>query len=155
MMKKAFLSKEKALEIAAEYPTPYIVYDEKGIRENLEKVRKAFSWNKGFREYFAVKACPNPFLIRLMRDYDCGVDCSSYTELMLSDVIGFKNREIMFSSNDTPLEEYAYALKLGAIINLDDITHISFLESITGDGGFPETMSCRFNPGGLFELSNG
>ena len=155
MRKEAFLSEAKAREIAEQFPTPYIVYDEKGLRKNLENVRRAFEWNSGFCEYYAVKACPNPFILELMKDYGCGLDCSSYTELMLADKLGFSGDRIMFSSNDTPAEEYSYAAKLGAIINLDDITHIDFLEGILGPDGFPETMSCRFNPGGLFEMSNG
>ncbi len=155
MEKKAFVTKEKAEEIAASFPTPYLLYDEKGIRENLEAIKKAFSWNSGFREYFAVKANPNPFLLQLVKEYGCGLDCSSYTELMLADKLGFKGDNIMFSSNDTPREEYQYANKLNATINLDDITHIDFLEEIVGAGKLPETLSCRFNPGGLFEMSNG
>ncbi len=152
--KPAFLTKEQAQEIAKTYPTPFYVYDEKGIRENAEAVKKAFSWNKGFREYFAVKATPNPYLINILREYGAGTDCSSMTELMLSKAMDIKGEEIMFSSNDTPAEEYAYAAKIGAIINLDDITHIDFCEQAVG-GKLPETMSCRFNPGGIFQMSNG
>ena len=152
MEKKAFVTKEQIEEIVKTYPTPFHIYDEKGIRENAEKLRQAFSWNKGFREYFAVKATPNPFLIDILREYGCGCDCSSQTELMLADALGMKGEDIMFSSNDTPREEYAYAAKLGAIINLDDITHIDFLEGIVGK--LPETMSCRYNPGGVFQISN-
>ncbi|MCR5788276.1 MAG: diaminopimelate decarboxylase [Lachnospiraceae bacterium] len=155
MRKETFLTKEKAEEIAAQFPTPFHVYDEKGIRDNLTAIKKAFAWNKGFREYFAVKANPNPFLIRIMKEYGCGCDCSSYTELMLAERLSLPGEAIMFSSNDTPAEEYAYALKLGAVINLDDLTHIDFLEKICGAEGFPKTISCRFNPGGLFEMSNG
>lgn len=153
MSKKTFLSLDKVREIAARYPTPWHIYDERGIRENAERVRQAFSWNKGFREYFAVKATPNPFLLKLLRECGCGVDCSSETELMLSEACGFSGEEIMFSSNDTPPEEFAEARRLGGIINLDDITHISCAEQVMG--GLPETMSCRYNPGGIFELSNG
>ena len=116
-------------------------------------MKEAFSWNPGFKEYFAVKATPNPYLIQIMKDYGCGCDCSSMTELMLSDAAGIKGRDIMFSSNDTPAQEYAYAARLGAIINLDDITHIEFVEGILGK--LPETMSCRYNPGGVFKMSNG
>ena len=153
MKKKAFLTLEKAREIAKQYPTPWHIYDEKGIRENARKVYEAFSWNKGFREYFAVKATPNPFLLNILKEYGCGTDCSSMTELMMSEACGFRGREIMFSSNDTPPEEFAYADRLGAIINLDDITHIGCVEKVLGK--LPEVMSCRYNPGGMFELSNG
>ena len=153
MKKVPFISKEKAQEINKDFPTPFYIYDEKGIRKNAQAVKEAFAWNPGFREYFAVKATPNPYLIEILREYGCGCDCSSKTELMLSEAMGITGESIMFSSNDTPAEEFAYANKLGAIINLDDITHIDFVEGILGR--LPETMSCRFNPGGIFELSNG
>ena len=153
MNKQPFVTKEKLEEITASYPTPFHLYDEKGIRENAKAVKEAFSWNKGFKEYFAVKACPNPALIQIMREYGCGCDCSSMTELMLSHALGCEGEDIMFSSNATPAEEYVYANKIGAIINLDDITHIDFLEKTIGF--IPETISCRFNPGGLFRMSNG
>ena len=153
-MKKApFITKQQAEEISKKYPTPFYLYDEKGIRENARAVQEAFSWNKGFKEYFAVKATPNPVLIQILREYGCGCDCSSLTELMLSKAMGLPGNDIMFSSNDTPAEEYAYADKIGAIINLDDITHIEFVEEILGK--LPETMSCRYNPGGIFQMSNG
>ena len=151
--KKAFLTLEQAREIAKTYPTPFHIYDERGIRENAARVTEAFSWNKGFREYFAVKATPNPFLLKILQEYGCGVDCSSETELMMSDACGFSGEQIMFSSNDTPAGEFALAAKLGGIINLDDITHIASVEEELGS--LPETMSCRYNPGGMFELSNG
>ena len=151
--KKAFLTLEQAREIAKTYPTPFHIYDERSIRENAARVTEAFSWNKGFREYFAVKATPNPFLLKILQEYGCGVDCSSETELMMSDACGFSGEQIMFSSNDTPAGEFALAAKLGGIINLDDITHISSVEEELGQ--LPETMSCRYNPGGMFELSNG
>lgn len=151
--KKTFLTLEQAREIAKTYPTPFHIYDERGIRENAARVTEAFSWNKGFREYFAVKATPNPFLLKILQEYGCGVDCSSETELMMSDACGFSGEQIMFSSNDTPAGEFALAAKLGGIINLDDITHISSVEEELGQ--LPETMSCRYNPGGMFELSNG
>ena len=152
MNKKPFVTKEQLDEITAKFPTPYHLYDEKGIRDNAKAVKEAFAWNKGYREYFAVKACPNPTLIQIMKEYGSGCDCSSMTELMLSKAMGCKGADIMFSSNATPAEEYQYAAKLGAIINLDDITHIDFLEKAIGY--IPETISCRYNPGGLFKISN-
>lgn len=154
MEKKPFVTKEQIEEIVKTYPTPFHIYDEAGIRRNCEDVKKAFSWNKGFREYFAVKATPNPFLMEIMKDYDMGFDCSSEAELLLSNAVGVDGSHIMFSSNDTPASEYKLAYDLGAIINLDDITHIEFLDSIIGDK-YPEIMSCRFNPGGVIEMSNG
>lgn len=153
MSKKTFVTKEMIEDIVKTYPTPFYIYDEEGIRKNAEAVKEAFSWNQGFKEYFAVKATPNPYLIQLLRDYGCGCDCSSMTELMLSKAMGIEGADIMFSSNDTPAEDYAYAAKLGATVNLDDITHIDFLEQITGR--LPETISCRYNPGGVFRMSNG
>ena len=153
MKKVPFVTKEKIEEIVKTYPTPFHIYDEKGIRENAKAVKEAFAWNKGFKEYFAVKATPNPFLISILHEYGCGCDCSSLTELMLSNAIGIDGHDVMFSSNDTPVEDYEYAAKIGAIINLDDITHIDFLEKILGK--LPETMSCRYNPGGVFQMSNG
>ncbi len=152
MNKLPFVTKEQLDEIIKEFPTPFHLYDEKGIRENAKALKDAFSWNKGFKEYFAVKATPNPFLINILREYGCGCDCSSYTELMLSEAIGAVGEDIMFSSNATPAEEFVYADKLGAIINLDDFTHIDFLEKAIGH--IPETISCRYNPGGLFQISN-
>ena len=152
MKKQPFVTKEKLDEIIASVPTPFHLYDEKGIRENAKALQEAFSWNKGFREFYAVKACPNPFVINILREYGSGCDCSSLTELMLSKAMGCQPGDIMFSSNATPAEEYAYAEKLGAIINLDDITHIDFLEKTIGH--IPETISCRYNPGGLFKISN-
>ena len=148
-MKKPFVTKEQVEEIAKVYPTPFYVYDEKAIRENARKLKKAFSWNKGFREYFAVKATPNPFILKILQEEGCGVDCSSLTELMLSESLGFRGSDIMFSSNVTPAEEYKKAAKLGAYINLDDYTHIEFLEE---NAGIPETICCRYNPGGVFSL---
>ena len=152
MEKKPFVTKEQLDEIVKKYPTPFHLYDEKGIRENAEAVKEAFAWNPGFREYFAVKATPNPFILNILKEYDCGCDCSSLTELMLADSQGFDGQHIMFSSNDTPAEEFAFADELGAIINLDDFTHIDFLEQTIGH--IPETISCRFNPGGVFKISN-
>ncbi len=151
MKKEAFVTKEQIEEIAKTHPTPFHIYDEKGIRENAQALREAFSWNKGFKEYFAVKATPNPFLIDILREYGCGCDCSSLTELMLSTAMGMEGKDIMFSSNDTPAEEFVYAARIGATINLDDITHIDFLEKTIGR--LPETISCRYNPGGLFKIT--
>ena len=150
MEKKTFVTLEQLKDIEKEYPTPYHLYDEKGIRENALRLKDAFSWNKGFKEYFAVKATPNPFILKLLQECGCGVDCSSLTELMMSDKLGFHGDDIMFSSNDTPAEEFQLARKLEAQINLDDYTHIDFLNEICG---IPETICCRFNPGGVFKIS--
>lgn len=153
MKKIPFITKEQVEEIVKKYPTPFHIYDEKGIRENAKALKEAFSWNKGYKEFFAVKATPNPFLIDILREYGCGTDCSSLNELILSHAMDIKGEDIMFSSNDTPAEEFVYANKIGATINLDDFTHIDFLEKAIGK--LPETVSCRFNPGGLFKMSNG
>ena len=152
MNKIPFATKEKLEEIASVYPTPFHLYDEAGIRKNAELLKQAFSWNKGFKEYFAVKATPNPFLISILREYGCGCDCSSVTELMLSKAIGAVGDDVMFSSNDTPASEFKFANDMGAIINLDDITHIEILEKTLGK--LPKKLSCRYNPGGLFKISN-
>lgn len=151
-MKKPFVTLEQLKEIVTKYPTPFHIYDEKGIRENARRLYKAFAWNKGFKEYFAVKATPNPYIVNILKEEGCGVDCSSLTELMLSEALGFAGNEIMFSSNATPPEEFIKAKELNAIINLDDITHIDFLEKVAG---LPETICCRYNPGGVFATSNG
>ena len=148
-MKKLFFDKTQAEKMAEQYGTPYYVYNEKGIRESIRRLQKAFSWNKGFREYYAVKACPNPYLIQLMQEESCGVDCSSYTELMLAEALGLSGDRIMFSSNATPAKDFQYARELNALINLDDITHIEFLEA---NGGLPETVCLRYNPGGDFKI---
>ena len=150
MEKIPFLTKEQAEEICKTYPTPFHIYDEKGIRENARLVQKAFAWNKGYREYFAVKATPNPYILKILKEEGCGVDCSSLTELMMSDACGFSGSDIMFSSNVTPAEDYKLAYKLGAYINLDDLTHIDYLDQLTG---IPETICCRFNAGGNFTIS--
>ena len=153
MEKTPFISAGALQKIASEHPTPFYLYDEKGIRQNAENLYKAFSWNKGFKEYFAVKATPNPFLIEILREYGCGCDCSSKTELMLSKAIGAVGDDVMFSSNDTPNEEFKFAYDMGAIINLDDITHIESVEQAVGC--LPKKMCCRYNPGGVFKISNG
>lgn len=153
MKKKPFVTKAQLEEMVKQFPTPFHLYDEKGIRANAQAVKEAFAWNRGFKEYFAVKATPNPFLIRILHEYGCGCDCSSLTELMLSDALGIRGEDIMFSANDTPAEEFQFASELGAVINLDDFTHIGFLEKTIGK--IPETISCRYNPGGVYEISNG
>ena len=149
MEKKTILTLDQVKEIEKTYPTPFHIYDEKGIRENARALKKAFSWNKGYREYFAVKATPYPFILKILQEEGCGVDCSSLTELMLSESLGFHDNDIMFSSNVTPLAEYEKASKLGAYINLDDFTHIDFLAE---NVGIPETICCRYNPGGVFQM---
>lgn len=148
--KRPFVSKEQLETIVRQYPTPFHLYDEKGIRENARKLKQAFAWNPGFKEYFAVKATPTPAILKILREEGCGTDCSSLTELMLADKCGFCGSEIMFSSNDTPAEEFRLAARLGATINLDDFTHIDFLKETIGT--IPETISCRFNPGGIFSI---
>lgn len=147
-MKKPFVTKEQIEEIVKTYPTPFHIYDEKGIRENARALKAAFAWNKGFKEYFAVKATPNPFIMKVLQSEGCGFDCSSYTELLLSDEVGAKAQDIMFSSNATPDDDFIKAYELGAIINLDDFTHIDVLDRLTG---IPETVCCRYNPGGEFK----
>ncbi|MSS83088.1 diaminopimelate decarboxylase [Acidaminococcus fermentans] len=151
MKKVPFITKAQVEKLAEKYPTPFYVYNEKGIRDTVRSINKAFAWNKGFREYFAVKATPLPGILKIMKEEGCGTDCSSYPELLLSDVCGFKGHEIMFSSNDTPVKDMQEAYKLGAIINLDDFTMIDFLEQVAA---IPETICCRFNPGGVFALGN-
>ena len=148
--KRPFVSKEQLETIVRQYPTPFHLYDEKGIRENARKLKQAFAWNSGFKEYFAVKATPTPAILKILHEEGCGTDCSSLTELMLADKCGFRGSEIMFSSNDTPAEEFRLAARLGATINLDDFTHIDFLKETIGT--IPETISCRFNPGGIFSI---
>lgn len=146
-----FVTKEQLEDIASRYATPFYLYDEKGIRETARRVNKAFSWNKGFKEYFAVKATPTPGILKILHEEGCGADCSSYTELLMADEVGFKGDEIMFSSNDTPAEDFQLARKLNATINLDDITHIDFLERVAD---IPDTVCCRYNPGGHFAIAN-
>ena len=153
MKKVPFVTLEKLNEITEKYPTPFHLYDEKGIRENAKALKEAFAWNKGFKEFFAVKATPNPYLINILQEYGCGCDCSSATELMMAKAVGCKKGDIMFSSNDTPEKEFKYADEIGGIINLDDITHIESVERALGR--IPEVISCRYNPGGVFKISNG
>ena len=149
-MKTPFLTREQAEDIARRYPTPFYIYDEAGIRANARRLKAAFAWNPGFKEYFAVKATPTPAILKLLKEEGCGVDCSSLVELMMSDRCGFSGGEIMFSSNETPAEEFELAAKLGATINLDDITHVDFLKDTLGY--IPKKISCRYNPGGTFTL---
>ena len=149
-MKMPFLTLAQAREIIKTYPTPFHIYDERGIRENARALRAAFAWNPGFKEYFAVKATPTPGILKLLREEGCGVDCSSLTELLMAERCGFTGSEIMFSSNETPAEEFELAARLGASINLDDLTHVDFLYNTLGR--VPETVCCRFNPGGVFTL---
>ena len=149
MEKRPFVTEAQVQNILPDVPTPFHIYDEKGIRENARRINKAFSWNKGFKEYFAVKALPNPYILQILREEGCGVDCSSLTELMLSEAVGFSGSEIMFSSNQTPSEDMKKAYELGAYINLDDATMVGFLERVAG---VPETVFCRYNPGGTFSL---
>ena len=149
-MKKPFVTLDQLQTITRQYPTPFHLYDEKGIRDTARALYKAFSWNPGYREFFAVKATPNPQILKILKEEGCGTDCSSLTELMMSDRCGFAGDQIMFSSNDTPAEEFALAAKLGATINLDDISHIDFLKDTIGY--IPKKISCRYNPGGTFTL---
>jgi diaminopimelate decarboxylase len=149
-MKMPFVSAEQLREIVGEYPTPFHIYDEKGIRENARRLKAAFAWNPGYREYFAVKATPTPAILEILRDEGCGCDCSSMTELMLSERIGNTGERIVFSSNDTPAEEFRKAAELGAIINLDDFTMVDYLKSAIGY--IPKKICCRYNPGGTFTL---
>ena len=153
MKKTPFLTLEKAREIAAQIPTPFHVYDEAGIRANARALKAAFAWNPGYREYFAVKATPNPYILQILKEEGCGCDCSSYTELLMSEAVGVTGHDIMFSSNVTPELDMKKAYDLGAYINLDDATHVEFLERIT-DGKVPETVCLRYNPGGSFSLGN-
>ena len=153
MKKTSFLTLEKAQEIIREIPTPFHIYDEAGIRANARALKAAFSWNPGFREYFAVKATPNPYILKLLKEEGCGCDCSSYTELLMAEAIGAVGADIMFSSNVTPEQDMKKAYDLGAYINLDDATHVEFLDKVTG-GQVPETVCLRYNPGGCFSLGN-
>lgn len=149
-MKKTFVTKAQLEEIITQYPTPFHIYDEKGIRENARRLKAAFAWNPGFREYFAVKATPTPAILKLLHEEGCGCDCSSEAELLMSERCGVIGEEIMFSSNNTPDEEFQLAHKLGAIINLDDLTLVDDL--VNALGRVPEKVCCRYNPGGVFTL---
>lgn len=151
MKKTPFVTLQQVNEICRQYPTPFHIYDEKGIRENARALKKAFSWNKGYREYFAVKATPNPFLLKIFQEEGCGVDCSSYTELLMADALGFSGENIMFSSNATPEKDFLLAHKIHATINLDDFSDIETLDRLAG---IPETISCRYNPGSSFTIGN-
>ena len=152
MSKKVpYITKEKAEQIAKKFPTPFYLYDEAGIRRTARLVNRAFNWNKGFKEYFAVKATPNPYILQILKEEGCGADCSSLTELEMSHAVGLTGTDVMFSSNETPVEDMQLAKKMGVIINLDDLTHVDFLEEVAG---IPETICCRFNPGGHFAIAN-
>ncbi len=153
MKKRPFITLEKAKEIAAQIPTPFHVYDEAGIRANARALREAFAWNKGFREYFAVKATPNPYILKVLKEEGCGCDCATYTELLMAEAVGFTGEDVMFSSNVTPVLDMQKAYDMGVYINLDDATYVEFLEHIAGDK-MPETVCLRYNPGGSFCLSN-
>ena len=151
MKKTSFLTLEKAKEITTQIPTPFHIYDEAGIRANARALKKAFSWNKGYKEYFAVKATPNPYILQILKEEGCGCDCATYTELLMAEAVGITGHEIMFSSNVTPKKDMEKARELGAYINLDDATHVDFLASL---GQVPETVCLRYNPGGSFSLGN-
>ena len=153
MKKTPFITLEKAKEITAQFPTPFHIYDEAAIRENARALKAAFAWNPGYKEYFAVKATPNPYILQVLKEEGCGCDCATYTELLLAEAVGVTGHNIMFSSNVTPEQDMRKALEVGAYINLDDATHVEFLEKLT-DGKTPETVCLRYNPGGSFSLGN-
>jgi diaminopimelate decarboxylase len=146
--KKIPFTKEQIEKIAEKYPTPFHIYDEKALRENARSFINAFSWNKGFKEYYATKAAPNPFLMKILKEEGIGADCSSLPELMLAKEVGITGENVILTSNDTPVDEFQYAKDMGAIINLDDISHITYLEE---NVGLPELVSFRYNPGALKE----
>ena len=148
-MKTPFVTREQLESLTQEFPTPFHLYDEAGIREKARALHQAFAWNEGFKEYFAIKATPNPSILKILQEEGCGVDTASYVELLMADKLGFSGKEIMFSSNNTPADEFVYARELGATINLDAYEDIAFLKSVTG---IPKVISCRYNPGGVFEL---
>ncbi|HEM6271297.1 TPA: diaminopimelate decarboxylase [Streptococcus suis] len=147
MTKTPFVSKEVLETITEQFPTPFHLYDEKGIRDKARALNAAFSWNKGFKEYFAVKATPTPAILKILQEEGCGVDCATDVEVLMSEKLGFK--DIMFTSNDTQAQEFVYARKVGATINLDAYEHIEFLKNVAG---IPETVCLRYNPGGVFSL---
>ena len=151
MKKTPFVTLEKIREITKTIPTPFHIYDEAGIRANARALREAFAWNKGFKEYFAVKATPNPYILKLLHEEGCGCDCATYTELLLAEAVGVTGHDIMFSSNVTPELDMRKARELGAYINLDDATYVDFLAKL---GPVPETVCLRYNPGGSFSLGN-
>ena len=151
MKKTSFLTLEKAREIIAQIPTPFHIYDEAGIRHNARALKDAFAWNPGFKEYFAVKATPNPYIIQILKEEGCGCDCASYAELLLAEAVGVTGHDVMFSSNVTPELDMKKAYDMGAYINLDDSTHVDFLDRVAG---IPETVCLRYNPGGSFSLGN-
>ena len=151
MKKIPFLTLEKAKEIREQIPTPFHVYDEAGIRANARALKAAFSWNPGFKEFFAVKATPNPFLLKILHEEGCGCDCATYTELLLSEAVGITGHDVVFSSNVTPELDMRKARDMGVYINLDDATYVDFLASM---GPVPETVCLRYNPGGSFSLGN-
>lgn len=148
-MKTPFVTREQLDQLIQEFPTPFHLYDEAGIRETARALHKAFAWNEGFKEYFAIKATPNPSILKILQEEGCGVDTASYVELLMADKLGFSGKEIMFSSNNTPANEFVYARELGATINLDAYEDIAFLKSVAN---IPKVISCRYNPGGVFEL---
>ena len=151
MKKTPFITLDKAKEIIQQVPTPFHLYDEAGIRRNARALKAAFSWNKGFKEYFAVKATPNPYLLKVLHEEGCGCDCATYTELLLAEAVGITGHDVMFSSNVTPEKDMRKAREMGAYINLDDATYVDFLEKL---GPVPETVCLRYNPGGSFSLGN-
>ena len=151
MKKTPFITLDKAQEIIRQIPTPFHLYDEAGIRRNARALKAAFSWNKGFREYFAVKATPNPYILKVLHEEGCGCDCATYAELLLAEAVGITGHDVMFSSNVTPEKDMRKAREMGAYINLDDATHVDFLASM---GPVPETVCLRYNPGGSFSLGN-
>ena len=153
MRKIPFVTLDKAREIAEVIPTPFHLYDEAGIRQRARDLNAAFAWNKGFKEYFAVKATPNPYIIKVLSEEGCGCDCASYSELLLAEAAGVTGTNVMFSSNVTPELDMQKAYDMGVYINLDDATHVELLEKVSG-GKMPETVCCRYNPGGSFSLGN-
>ncbi len=151
MKKTPFLNLAKAQEIIEKIPTPFHIYDEAGIRRRARELNEAFSWNKGFKEFFAVKATPNPYILQILHEEGCGCDCATYTELLLAEAVGITGHDVMFSSNVTPELDMRKACEMGVYVNLDDATHVEFLERL---GTVPETVCLRYNPGGSFSLGN-